>query len=576
MKSKCLVSGCDGKGNNLHTYEDGGTYCFACGTSTQGDGTIFKSEVLDSQELQTGLVSSTIHGLPRRGISERTCRFIGYGIGPNGEHVANYFRDKTVIGQKIRGADKKFYVTGDMVDPPLYGQWLYTPNNNIFVTVCEGEIDELSILEVNGTQWPVVSLPLGANRAEGLTKDGKFANTAKRALINNLSWLAGFKHVVLAFDSDDVGVAAMKECQDILEPGKVKIVHWPLKDANEMLLAGRGGEIKNLLFGAKDSYEEHLVTISDLIEDIVVPPKIGIDFPWESLTTMTYGFRLHELYIFVGPNGCGKTEMMKEIMFNFLEKDIKIGLFSFEQRADSTAQRLVGAILNKKLHIPGVSVDPALVRKHAMSLDNKIFLCKNAGSRNIKQICNDIRYWVKAKGIKLIIIDNLKGLSRNVSDENKAIKQAMLDFQALVQELDCSIFLISHVAKDKFNLSTYVTTSPKNAKQYFGTSAEMMEAYTNKPGLSWESGRMPMKENVEGSSTICDLADYVFALARDSVNRDPVISSLLRVKCLKARLDGGFAGHTIKLMYTDEGRLMEDTSSLKEASDDPAELFYEQ
>ncbi len=568
-KSKCPTPACDGKGNNLHTYDDNSRYCFACGYSEKGDEALKDTEVFPVSELQTDLVDSSIQSLPRRGISERTCKFFQYGLSSKGEHVANYIRNKKIIGQKIRGANKKFYITGDMVDAPLYGQWLYTPNPNVFVTVVEGEIDALSVAEIQGTNWPIVSLPLGANKAEG------DKNTAKKALLNNLSWLSGFKHVVLAFDNDAVGIAAMKECQDILEPGKVKTVHWPLKDANEMLLAGRGNELKQLLFSAKDSYEEHLVTISDLIEDIVIPPKMGIDFPWPSLTQMTYGFRLHELYIFVGPNGCGKTEMMKEIMFNFLEKDIKIGLFSFEQRAESTAQRLVGAILNKKLHIPGVSVDPELVRKHAMELDNKIFLCKNVGSRSPKQICNDIRYWVKAKGIKLVIVDNLKGLSRNIADENKGIKQAMLDFQALVQELDCSIFLISHVAKDKFNLSTYVTTSPKNAKQYFGTSAEMMESYTNKPGLSWESGRMPMKENVEGSSTICDLADYVFALARDSVNRDLEISSTLRVKCLKARLDGGYAGHTIKLLYTPEGRLVESTSSLTDQPETPLELFYE-
>ena len=44
----------------------------------------------------------------------------------------------------------------------LYGQWKWSPNDKLFVTITEGEIDALTIAQVQGYQYPVVSVPKGA------------------------------------------------------------------------------------------------------------------------------------------------------------------------------------------------------------------------------------------------------------------------------------------------------------------------------------------------------------------------------------------------------------------------------
>src|SRR5690348_6953818 len=170
-------------------------------------------------------MSDFIHGevsaLGKRGITEETCRKFGYSIG---EHhgkkvqIANYRRDGQIVAQKIRYADKTFSVKGDLKTAGLYGQHLWSPGRRVVIT--EGEIDALSVSQVQENKWPVVSIPNGAQ-------------SAKKTIARELEWLEQFEEVVLMFDMDEPGQDAAKECALLFTPGKCKIAHLPAKDPNE-------------------------------------------------------------------------------------------------------------------------------------------------------------------------------------------------------------------------------------------------------------------------------------------------------------------------------------------------------
>jgi twinkle protein len=98
------------------------------------------------------------------------------------------------------------------------------------VTVTEGEIDALSVSQQTGNKWASVSVPNGAQGAH-------------KAVARSLEWLETFESVVFMFDSDLAGREAAEKCSLMLSVGKAKIATLPLKDANEMLVAGRGSEI---------------------------------------------------------------------------------------------------------------------------------------------------------------------------------------------------------------------------------------------------------------------------------------------------------------------------------------------
>jgi twinkle protein len=532
---ECMDTGKD----NLAVYDDNSTYCFACGYT-------------DSPTKKSSFIAGEIVEIKSRGLSSETCKFFDYQIGKhNGKyvHIANYKNQKgKTIAQKIRYKDldenskKKMFMTGDAKNVPLYGQWLWSPNDKLFITVVEGEIDALTVAQVQGYQYPVVSVPKGA-------KD------ARKSIEANLKYLLGFKYVVLAFDNDTEGQAAVQSCAELFEPGKVRIATWLDKDPNEMLLNGKSQEIKQSIFAAKEIIPEAIVSVSSIIDKVLIKPTFGIDYPWSSMTDITYGLQMGEIHIIVASTGVGKTEFVKDIMFHLLDKDLKIGLFSFEQSPDNTIRRLVGAKLGLKLHLPGVKWNEKEIRTTAESFNDKIYLYDRAGRVNTNDVFNSIRFLSKSRDVRLFIIDNIKALG--IANNNDDAALFMNQLKALMKELNTTCFLLSHVAKDKFNYSTYVTTSPKDPDSYNSKTAEENDEMVKKPGLEWESGRMPTVNNVEGSNIICALADYVFGLARNSTSTDQLEYRTMRVKALKCRLDSSKTGKTFKLLYTDEGHLKE-------------------
>jgi archaellum biogenesis ATPase FlaH len=278
------------------------------------------------------------------------------------------------------------------------------------------------------------------------------------------------------------------------------------------------------------------------------------------MTTMTYGFQLRETHIIVAANGIGKTEFVKELMFHFLEEGLEIGLFSFEQTPADTMRRLIGAKLGLKLHLPGSEWPVEKIKQQLIAFDGKIHLCDRTGSIKLEELFLYIKYLSKACNKKVFFIDNLRGLG--IGHDIELAGNFMRKLQALNNELGITVFLLSHVSKDKMQKQVYVSTSPKNKAAYEAMTGQETQDLIEKPGMNWESGRMPTTENVDGPSVICDLANYVWALARNKVSEDFEESHTIKVKGIKTRLDGEYTGKTFKLFYNTEGRLIE-TDGLK-------------
>jgi len=109
------------------------------------------------------MIDVTFSPLKKRGITEETCRVWGYGVGEyNGQNVqvAQYYKDGTIVAQKLRFPSKDFVTLGDFKDVGLYGQHLWRDGGKM-VTVTEGEIDALTVSQMFGNKWPVVSIPTG-------------------------------------------------------------------------------------------------------------------------------------------------------------------------------------------------------------------------------------------------------------------------------------------------------------------------------------------------------------------------------------------------------------------------------
>lgn len=178
-----------------------------------------KPREVDETPADPDLIPGVFRDLKARGITEETCRRFGYRIGRFKSqvcHIAEYREIGTgaVIAQKIRLADKTDmpFLGAKPARCMLFGQHLWRTGGD-WIVVTEGEIDAMSVGQVFPTR-PVVSVIRGADGAE---KDLK----------QHLEFLESYKSIILCFDNDKAGRAAVARCAPLFTPGKVRVAEVP-------------------------------------------------------------------------------------------------------------------------------------------------------------------------------------------------------------------------------------------------------------------------------------------------------------------------------------------------------------
>ncbi len=448
---------CDncGSRDNAGIYSDGHTFCFGCGTYRPGDGegrTDQAEAGLGSTEAGdaggSGLlarkgnrVDGRVQALPNRRLDEATCRLWGYEVGEyNGQHchIANY-RDASgrVLAQKIRLPDKKFLFTGDAKEAGFYGEWLWSKGKRL--VICEGELDALSMSQVMGNKWPVVSVPNGAQGA---------ARTIKK----RYDYLQNFEEVILMFDMDEPGQAAAQECAELLPVGRVKIASLPLKDANEMLVAGRTEELMQAFWNAKPYRPDGIIMGKDVLPDIFAPEEMGLSYPFTMLTDKLGGILDSQLIVVTSGSGLGKSTFIREVAYHLHTVHRKqVGMIMLEESVKKTLKSFLGLHLNKRLKRDLSNTTPDEMKQAAAELfaERDLILYNHFGSTEIDNILSRIRYMAKAMDCKYIFLDHLSILVSGIvtDDERKMIDVGMTKLRTLVQETGITLFVVSHLKR---------------------------------------------------------------------------------------------------------------------------------
>jgi twinkle protein len=504
-----------GSRDNLARYDDGHGHCFGCGHHETGDGTPSRSP--HSNKRPAGMINGEIVALAKRRINEETCRKWNYRVGADKNdrvcQIANYYgEDGTPVAQKIRYADKTFSFVGEPKKAlPLFGQQLWRDGGKM-VVVTEGELDALSVSQLQQNKWPVVSVPNGAQGA---------AKSVSKAL----EWLMKFDKVVFMFDDDEPGRDAAKACAAVLPAGKAYIATIPgFKDANEALVAGQGSAVISAMWDAKAFRPDGIVGMDDVIEAACKPIEYGLSWPWDSLTAATYGRRRGELYGFGGGTGIGKTTLFKQVQAHVLQVDkLPIGVIALEEPVHHSAKTLAGVIDGVRYHVPGVHYDVVKLRDTLVSMTDKAFFYDHFGAATFEVIKAKIRYMAHSLGCKDIFLDHLTALAATMGDdERKAIDTMMAELSALTLELDITIYYISHL------------TTPE--------------------GKAHEEGGRVLEKHFRGSRSIAMWSHFLLAI--EGNKQEPDVPRVLRV--LKDRYTGDSAGLCIGLKYDKQtGRMIE-------------------
>lgn len=519
-----------GSQDNLALYDDGHGFCFTpgCGYKPSPDGEVKQRSKPVSKELIT---DGEITPLLKRKITEETCRKFGYTVGfdKHGSKVqiAPYFDGNEMVAQKLRFADKNFKFIGEPKRAGLFGQQLWNSGGKMII-ITEGEIDCLTVSQLQNNKWPVVSVANGAQ-------------SAKKAVQQHIEWLESFETVILMFDMDEAGRKAVDDCAPLFSPGKCKIATLPFKDPNECLMNGAGAEVINAIWQAKTYRPDGLVTLEDIIDEVEKPIEMGLPWYLDTLTKHTYGRRMGEVYGLGAGTGVGKTDFLtQQIAFDVTNLNLSVGCIFLEQKPVETAKRVAGKIAGKRFHVPDGSWSVDELKQTLKHLSGKVTFYDNFGSTEWEVVAAKIRYMAVSQGIRVFYLDHLTALA-DTADEKGSLEQIMKEMAGLANELQIIITFVSHL------------TTPEG-----------------KPHE--EGGRVTIR-HFKGSRAIGFWSFFMFGLERNQQAEDEEERQTTTFRVLKDRYTGQATGLTISLGYDKAtGRLFEKDSYINPLSAGPSSV----
>lgn len=454
-------------------------------------------------------IDGEIKALTKRGITEETCRKFGYKVGRwHGKTVQItpfYSEDGQLVAQQLRTADKDFPIIGSLDDAMLDGQHLWERGGRKIV-ITEGGIDKMSVSQLQGNKWPVVSVPNGTKGA-------------RKAIAKQLDYLCSFEEVILMFDMDEPGRLATAECAALFPPGKCKVAHLGEKDPNVLLMAGRGDEVIKAIWEAKTYRPDGIVTLKDVRAKMLEPKTYGLSWFLPKLTELTYGRHWCHIYALGAGTGVGKTDFLtQQMMHDMTVLNEPIGVFSLEQPPEETGVRIAGKYAKRCFHIPDDGWTQEELEKSVDDLEasGKLFLYDSFGATDWEIIKGHIRYLNHSEGVRVFYLDHLTALAAAEDDERKGLERILSEMSALCKELRIIIHLVSHLATPE--------------------------------GKPHEEGGRVMIKHFKGSRAIGFWCHCMYALER---NQQPEGDDERRTtfRILKDRFAGRATGKTIMLDY---------------------------
>lgn len=486
-----------GSRDNLARYSDGHGHCFGCGHYERGEGEESASPRQGHKRVANLVEGGEFVALVKRSISEDTVRKFGYRVGTfEGRpcHIAPFYdAEGVLVAQKLRFPDKTFKVIGDMKRAALFGQHLWGQGGKR-VVITTGEIDTLSVSQLQGNKWPVVSVKNGDN-------------AAAREIKAQLEWLETYDEIVLAFDMDESGQKAARECIDLFSPGKAKLAHLPLKDANECLTGGKGQDVISAIWNAKAYRPDGIIGGEEMsLEELMSPSAAGFALQYPKLSAMLHGLRKRELTLLTAGSGIGKSTLARQIAYQLHQTHgLTIGNVYLEESAAKTAQGYIA--LDNNIALGRLREDPSLLTTEqwtsskARVVDDRMFFYKHFGSLDSDNLLSKLRYMAKGLGVDFIVLDHISivvsGQESSQEGERKDIDRLMTKLRSLVEETGVGIIAIVHL------------------KQPEGTPHE-------------EGGRVTLSQ-LRGSGSLKQLSDNVVALERDQQNAEAANICLVRI-----------------------------------------------
>ncbi|WPH66380.1 DNA primase/helicase [Klebsiella phage VSG32] len=505
-------------------FSDGHTYCYACENWTPGDEQ--KAEQLSTRRRTGGSKpmsydvwnfgdsNGRYSDLTARGISKETCQKAGYWLAKvdNRMYQVADYRDQngSIVSQKVRDKDKNFKTTGSHKSDALFLKHLWSGGKKIVVT--EGEIDALTVMELQDCKYPVVSL-------------GHGASAAKKTCAANYEYFDQFEQIILMFDMDDAGRKAVEEAAQVLPAGKVRVAVLPYKDANECHLMGEDKAILEQVWNANPWVPDGVVSalsLKDRVKEAMTSEDaVGLLFDGcQGLNDRTLGARGGEVIMVTSGSGMGKSTFVRQQALAWGKRMGKrVGLAMLEESVEDTIQDMMG--LNNKVRLrQSDEVKKAIAEDGRFDEwydelfgDDTFHLYDSFAEAEADRLLAKLAYMRTGLGCDVIVLDHISIVvsASEESDERKMIDRLMTKLKGFAKSTGVVLVVICHL---------------KNPEK----------------GKAHEEGRAVSITDLRGSGALRQLSDTIIALER---NQQGDMPNLVLVRLLKCRFTGdtGIAGY---------------------------------
>lgn len=494
--------------DNLTTFDNGTSYCFT------PDCVYNKNRKRNVVEISKEFVQGEYAPLVHRHISQRTCEVFGYqqGLYNNQEcHIANIYdtNTKKLKAQQIRLPNKQFLMVGDTQNLGLVGLHLWG-NKGRSIVITEGYLDMLSVAEMQDCKWPVCTVPNGAA-------------SAAKAIKQDLATLLNYDSIVLCFDNDEAGKKATEDCVSLFPPGRVKIAALSEKDANDVLVKGKGKELTNIVFTASEYRPDGIVWGNEIEFDALFKKQPrGLSLPYPILDEAIRGLKKGRIYTIYAGTGNGKSTSMREIALHISKthKETKIANIFLEENLSFTALSYMGMLQN----IPAYKIeeDPNLLSQEqkdiGKSFISNMAFYKHFGSLDSKHLINLLDYLVIGRGVNVIMLDHISLLVSGMRSESGEGERRDIDILVTNLRSFC----------ERTQATIVCATQLKRKEKSYSKGAEITES------------------DARGSGAIEHISDVVFSL---NVNDDQPYDA--QIKIIKNRITG-FKGNADLITYNPE------------------------
>jgi twinkle protein len=406
----------------------------------------------------------------KRGISRKTIK--AYKVGGSGSVIVfPCVHDGQPLLFKYRDISqaKKIWASKDST-PVLFG-WQAVSDDARSIVLTEGELDAMAYYE-HGIE--AMSVPFGAGGG------------GKQAWIEyELDRLERFDTIYISTDMDKEGEIAAQEIIERLGRHRCKRVVLPMKDANEVHLAG--GSLAAMVAEAKHVDPAELREACSFMDEVIeqfFPQNtgaLGTETPWGVIKD-DFRLRPAELTIVTGINGHGKTMLLDHMMTHGMSVNTRWCVASMEMPAPVHLKRVVSQICG-----PMLPNTKDVVSRAMRWTEGRCWIFNVRGTTKAHRIIEVFRYAWRKYGIHHFIVDSLAKCGFAEDDYNTQ-KQFVEQLQDFAQETHTHVFLVTHARKrdDEYD--------------------------------------PPGKMDVKGSGGITDMADNVLAVWRNKKKEDLVQS----------------------------------------------------